>query len=639
MSVQITLPDGSVKEYEAGTTVEDVAASISKSLQKQAVAGKFGGQIVDLHREIREDGPLKILTLRDEEGLEVYRHSTAHVMAQAIKRLYPEAKFGVGPVIEDGFYYDVLLPEPLTPEQLPEIEEEMKKIVKENLPIEREVVSRGKAVRIYEQEGDPFKLELIRDLPEDEVITLYRQGEFFDLCRGPHLPSTGRIKAFKLLSIAGAYWRGDSDNQMLQRLYGTAWPKQSELDDYLRFREEAERRDHRKLGRQLKLFMLSEEAPGMPFYLPNGMVIRSELEKFSRTLQDSAGYKEVNTPIILNQRLWEQSGHWDHYRENMYFTEADGTSFALKPMNCPGHMLIFKDELRSYRDLPLRLSEFGQVHRHELSGALSGLIRVRTFTQDDAHIFVRPDQIEAEVGRVIELVARMYEVFGFSYEIELSTRPEDSMGSDALWERAESALENVLEKTGITYRINEGDGAFYGPKIDFHIRDALKRSHQCATVQLDFQMPEKFDLTYVGEDNERHRPVVIHRAIFGSIDRFIGILIEHYAGAFPAWLAPVQAKVLTIAEAFADYGEEVVRHLRKAGIRAELDARDEKISYKIREGELQKVPYLLVVGKKEEADRTVAVRKRAAGDLGGEPLEAFTQRLLDEIQEGRQVRY
>lgn len=631
MSIQITLPDGSVKQYDRGTTVADVAASISKGLQKNAVAGKINDHVVDLNREIEADAALKILTLQDEEGVEVYRHSTAHLMAQAIKRLYPDVKLGIGPVIEDGFYYDIDLHDSLTPEDLPKIEQEMSRIIKENLPIEREVVSREEAIRRFEAINDPYKLELIRDLPDDAVITIYRQGDFFDLCRGPHLPSTGHIKAFKLLNIAGAYWRGDSSKQMLQRIYGTAWPKKSQLDEYLHVIEEAKKRDHRKLGRQLKLFMLSEEAPGMPFYLPNGMVIRNELEQFSRALQEQSGYEEVRTPIIMNQRLWEESGHWDHYRENMYFTEADDTAYALKPMNCPGHMLIFKDELRSYRDLPLRLSEFGQVHRHELSGALNGLLRVRTFTQDDAHIFVRPDQIEAEVESAIKLVDRMYQVFGFPYAIELSTRPENSMGSNELWEEAESALKKVLDKLGIDYRINEGDGAFYGPKIDFHIQDALKRSHQCATIQLDFQMPEKFDLSYVGKDNSRHRPVVIHRAIFGSIDRFIGILIEHYAGAFPSWLAPVQVKVLTIADAFAAYGQEVVSRLQAVGIRAELDDRDEKIGYKIREAGMQKTPYMLVVGEKEQSEQTVAVRKRSEGDLGSQSLEQFTKHLLEEI--------
>jgi threonyl-tRNA synthetase len=630
--VAVKLPDGSVREYDQPVSVAEVAASISRGLLKKAIAGKVNGKVVDLSATVPDQAEVKVLTLDDPEGLEVYRHSTAHLMAQALKRLYPGVKLGIGPVIEDGFYYDIDCPEKITPEDFPKIEAEMQKIVKEDFPIRRKVVSREEAIRIYEEVGDHLKLELIRDLPEDEEISIYEQGEFFDLCRGPHVPSTGRLKAFKLLSVAGAYWRGDSNNQMLQRIYGTAWPKQSQLEDYLKRLEEAKKRDHRKLGRELKLYMFSDEAPGMPFYLPGGMAIRNELENFSRELQKKAGYQEVRTPLIMNRRLWEQSGHWEHYRENMYFTEVDDTVFAVKPMNCPGHMLIFKNEVRSYRDLPLRLAEYGHVHRHELSGALNGMLRVRSFTQDDAHIFVRPDQIEEEVARVMELVDRMYSVFGFPYTVELSTRPENSMGSDALWEKAESALKAVLDGSGVEYRINEGDGAFYGPKIDFHIRDALKRSHQCATIQLDFQMPEKFDLSYVGEDNQRHRPVVIHRAIYGSIDRFIGILVEHYGGAFPLWLAPVQARVLTIADAHADYARKVLEELKEAGIRAELDDRSEKIGYKIREAQLQKIPYMLVVGEKERESGTVAVRKRSEGDQGAKPVSEVIAQMKAEIE-------
>lgn len=632
MGVAVKLPDGSVREYDQPVSVAEVAASISRGLLKKAIAGKVNGKVVDLSATVPDQAEVKVLTLDDPEGLEVYRHSTAHLMAQALKRLYPGVKLGIGPVIEDGFYYDIDCPEKITPEDFPKIEAEMQKIVKEDFPIRRKVVSREEAIRIYEEVGDHLKLELIRDLPEDEEISIYEQGEFFDLCRGPHVPSTGRLKAFKLLSVAGAYWRGDSNNQMLQRIYGTAWPKQSQLEDYLKRLEEAKKRDHRKLGRELKLYMFSDEAPGMPFYLPGGMAIRNELENFSRELQKKAGYQEVRTPLIMNRRLWEQSGHWEHYRENMYFTEVDDTVFAVKPMNCPGHMLIFKNEVRSYRDLPLRLAEYGHVHRHELSGALNGMLRVRSFTQDDAHIFVRPDQIEEEVARVMELVDRMYSVFGFPYTVELSTRPENSMGSDALWEKAESALKAVLDGSGVEYRINEGDGAFYGPKIDFHIRDALKRSHQCATIQLDFQMPEKFDLSYVGEDNQRHRPVVIHRAIYGSIDRFIGILVEHYGGAFPLWLAPVQARVLTITDAHADYARKVLEELKEAGIRAELDDRSEKIGYKIREAQLQKIPYMLVVGEKERESGTVAVRKRSEGDQGAKPVSEMIAQMKAEIE-------
>jgi threonyl-tRNA synthetase len=612
MDVVVKLPDGSMRQYDGTISVKQVAESISKSLAKRAVAGSLDGKVVDLATEVPSGAEVNIFTLDDELGLEVYRHSTAHLLAQALKRLYPDVRLGIGPVIEDGFYYDVDLPVRLTVEDFPQIEAEMKRIIAEDLPIVRRVISRAEAIALYEKVGDYLKLALIGDLPPDSIITLYEQGDFFDLCRGPHLPSTGKIKAFKLLSVAGAYWRGDANNPMLQRIYGTAWPKQTQLAEYLHFREEAKQRDHRKIGRTLKLFMFSDEAPGMPFYLPHGMAIRQALEKCSRELQGKAGYEEVRTPLMMNQRLWEQSGHWDHYRENMYFTAVDDVPFAVKPMNCPGHMLIFKNEIRSYRDLPFRLCEFGQVHRHELSGALNGMLRVRTFTQDDAHLFVRPDQIEAEVSQVLQLVDQMYSIFHFPYTVELSTRPQDWMGSADLWDQAEAALQKVLDHSGVAYRVNEGDGAFYGPKIDFHIRDALKRSHQCATIQLDFQMPEKFDLSYIGEDNEKHRPVVIHRAIFGSIDRFLGILIEHYKGDFPLWLAPVQAKLISISRPFNDYANQVAAQLKEAGIRVELDIRDEKVGYKIREAEVQKVPYMLVIGEKEVATGTVNLRKRHA---------------------------
>lgn len=633
MSISVKLPDGSVREYDQAVSVLDVASSISSGLAKKAVAGVIDGKPVDLSREVPSGSELKIVTLDDEAGLEVYRHSTAHLLAQALKRLYPDVKLGIGPVIEDGFYYDVDLPERLTPEDLPKIEAEMAKIIKEDLAITRRVVSRDEAIAIFEGIQDHLKLELIRDLPEDSVITIYDQGEFFDLCRGPHLPSTGKIKAFKLMSVAGAYWRGDSNNQMLQRIYGTAFPKKVQLDEHLYFLEEARKRDHRRIGKDLKLFMFSEEAPGMPFYLPNGMIIRNELEKLSREIQFNAGYEEVRTPLMMNQRLWEQSGHWDHYHENMYFTDVDESKFALKPMNCPGHMLIFKNELRSYRDLPMRVAEFGQVHRHELSGALNGMLRVRTFTQDDAHIFVRPDQIENEVFSVIQQVDKLYSVFGFPYTIELSTRPEDSMGSDELWEQAEAALKNVLDRSGIAYRINEGDGAFYGPKIDFHIRDALKRSHQCATIQLDFQMPEKFDLSYIGEDNEKHRPVVIHRAVMGSVDRFLGVLTEHFGGDFPLWLAPVQAKVIPVSRSFNEYANKVVEQLTRAGIRVDADLRDEKLGYKIREAEVQKVPYMFVVGEKEQESKSVTVRRRHNKEQVSRQIEELITELVKDIQE------
>ncbi|WP_282940028.1 threonine--tRNA ligase [Paenibacillus sp. RC67] len=632
--IKVTLPNGAVKEVERGTTIEQVAESISPSLRKNAVAGKLNGKLVDLNRPLLKDGLVEIVTLDSQEGLEVYRHSTAHLMAQAIKRIYGQqaVKLGIGPVIADGFYYDIDIEKPLSTDDLAAIEHEMEKIVQENLPIVRREVSRQEAIQTFEKLDDSLKLELIRDLPEDAVISIYDQGEFFDLCRGPHLPSTGRIKAFKLQNVAGAYWRGDSKNKMLQRIYGTAFPNKADLEKHLHLLEEAKKRDHRKLGKELELFMFSEEAPGMPFYLPKGMAIRTQLENYSRELQLKQDYDEVRTPFMMNQRMWEQSGHWDHYHENMYFTEVDDTKFALKPMNCPGHMLIFKNSLHSYRELPIRIAEFGQVHRHEFSGALNGMMRVRTFCQDDAHIFVRPDQIEEEIGRVIALIDQMYQVFGFEYKIELSTRPEDSMGSEELWQQAEMSLQNVLEHRGIQYRLNEGDGAFYGPKIDFHILDALGRSWQCGTIQLDFQMPEKFDLSYIGEDNQKHRPVVIHRAIYGSIDRFIGILTEHFSGAFPVWLAPVQAKLLPVSDNYIDYALQVKKQLEDAGIRVEVDIRSEKLGYKIREAQLEKVPYMLVLGESEKNAGQAAVRRRGDGDQGVMSIAQFVEQISDEIR-------
>ncbi|QRG69206.1 threonine--tRNA ligase [Brevibacillus choshinensis] len=632
--INVTFPDGAVRQYEAGTTIEDIAGSISASLKKKAVAGKKDGKVVDLYTPLEEDAAIEIVTLDSQDGVEVYRHSTAHLLAQAVRRLYgSEVKFGIGPVIEDGFYYDMDIPVSLSPEDLGKIEAEMEKIVKEDLPIRRKVVSRAEATEIFQGLNDHLKLELIRDLPEDATITLYEQGEFFDLCRGPHLPSTGYIKAFKLMNVAGAYWRGKAENQVLQRIYGTAWPKKAELEEHLHFLEEAKKRDHRKLGKELELFMFSEEAPGMPFYLPNGFTVRNELEQFSRRLQQLAQYTEVRSPFLMNERLWHQSGHWDHYHENMYFSEVDNATYALKPMNCPGHMLIYKNAMHSYRDLPIRYSEFGQVHRHEYSGALNGMLRVRTFCQDDAHVFVRPDQIESEIKAMIKLIDTIYKVFGFEYSVALSTRPEDSMGSDELWEIAESSLRKVLDDAGLPYEIKEGDGAFYGPKIDFQITDALKRRHQCGTIQLDFQMPEKFDLTYVGQDNEKHRPVVLHRAMYGSMERFIGILIEHYAGAFPVWLTPIQARLMNISEVHIPYAQEVKDKLQQAGIRVELDARNEKIGYKIREAQVQKIPYMLVIGEKEMEDGTLSVRRRGVGDEGAMTVDAFVEKIRAEINE------
>jgi threonyl-tRNA synthetase len=634
MEIEVTLPDGTVRRYQQGTTVEQVAGSLGTGLRKSATAGKINGKLVDLDQPIDHDCRLEVITTADEDGLMIYRHSTAHVMAQAIKRIYGRqgVKLGIGPVIEDGFYYDIDIEKPLSPEDLKAIERAMQQIIQENLPIVRRVVSRAEAIRTFEEQDEPLKLEMIGVLPDDAVITIYDQGEFLDLCRGPHLPSTGRIKAFKLLSVAGAYWRGDANNKMLQRIYGTAFPVKTQLDDHLYMLEEAKKRDHRKLGKELELFMFSEEAPGMPFYLPKGMAIRTALEDFAREIQRKLGYDEVRTPLMMNNRIWEQSGHWDHYKDNMYFTNVDETKFALKPMNCPGHMLIYKNDLHSYRELPIRLSEFGQVHRHEFSGALNGMMRVRTFCQDDAHMFVMPEQIEDEINKIMELIDHIYRVFGFNYRIELSTRPEDSMGAKELWDQAEQALQNVLDNREASYRINEGDGAFYGPKIDFHILDALKRSWQCGTIQLDFQMPEKFDLTYIGEDNQKHRPVVIHRAVYGSIDRFMGILTEHYSGAFPLWLAPVQVKLLPVSERYNDYAFQVKKELAEAGIRVEIDAREEKLGYKIREAQLEKMPYMLVLGESEKEARNVSVRKRGEGDLGAMDSDLFIAQLKEELR-------
>ncbi|MFE4713507.1 MULTISPECIES: threonine--tRNA ligase [unclassified Paenibacillus] len=631
--VKVILPDGSVRAYEQGVTVEQIAGSISPALRKSAVAGKVDGELVDLRTAVEGDSGIEIVTLENEEGLKIYRHSTAHLLAQALKRIYGQkaVKLGIGPVIEDGFYYDIDMEKSLSTDDLKVIEKEMKKIIQENLPITRRVVSREEALAIFGELEDPYKLELIRDLPEDSVISIYDQGEFFDLCRGPHLPSTGKIKAFKLLNVAGAYWRGDSNNIMLQRIYGTSFPKQSQLDEHLNLLEEAKKRDHRKLGKELELFMFSEEAPGMPFFLPKGMIIRTELEDFSRELLRQGGYDEVRTPFMMNVRMWEQSGHWDHYKDNMYFTDVDDTKFALKPMNCPGHMLMFKNSRHSYRELPMRLAEFGQVHRHEFSGALNGMMRVRSFCQDDAHLFVLPSQIEEEIAGVIELIDHIYQVFGFQYSIELSTRPEDYMGSEELWDAAEQSLQNVLEKRGIQYRINPGDGAFYGPKIDFHILDALKRSWQCGTIQLDFQMPEKFDLNYIGEDNGKHRPVVIHRAVYGSIDRFIGILIEHFSGAFPVWISPVQVQILPVSDRYSEYASQVRKVLEAAGIRTEVDYRSEKLGYKIREAQMAKVPYMIVLGESEQAGQSISLRKRGQAETVTTDLQSFLAVIKQEI--------
>ncbi|MEJ9211448.1 threonine--tRNA ligase [Bacillus smithii] len=628
--VVITFPDGKKKSYVQGISLEEIAESISPSLKKKSVAGKVNGCLCDLRCSIHEDADIELYDLNSSVGVEVMRHTAAHVLAQAVKRVFRDVHLGTGSVIENGFYYDFDSKNTLTHHELKKIEKEMNKIVSENLEIQRVEISREEAKKIFAD--DPLKLELLEDIPLDGVVTVYRQGEFVDLCRGPHLPSTRFIKAFKLTHVSGVYWRGDKNNKMIQRIYGVAFASKKELDDYFHFVDEAQKRNHRKLGNELELFMFSEEAPGMPFYLPNGQIIRNELESFLRELQHSYDYKEVRTPIMMNRRLWERSGHWDHYKENMYFSQVDNQSFALKPMNCPGHMLIFKDKLHSYRDLPIRMAEFGQVHRHEFSGSLNGMLRVRSFCQDDAHIFATPEQIEEEMTSVLKLIDYVYSTFGFEYDIELSTRPDDYMGSDELWDKAEDALKNVLKKLDYEYKINEGDGAFYGPKIDIHIKDALKRSHQCATVQLDFQLPEKFDLTYVDEQQKKIRPVVIHRAVFGSIDRFLGILIEHFGGAFPTWLAPVQVKVITVSNIHKAYAEEITLRLKQEGIRVELDLRDEKLGYKMREAQMKKIPYILVLGDHERKNQSIHVRKYGKEESKEMKLEEFISRLKNAIE-------
>lgn len=623
---------GSVREFESGTTVAQIAQSVGAGLFKAACAGKLDGKVVDLRTPVAKDCSLSILTFDDEEGKRAYWHTTSHIMAQAVGRLFPEAGFAIGPAIENGFYYDFDLPRNLTPEDLEKIEAEMKKIIREDLPLERFELDPPEAIELMEKEHQKYKVELIREhAGKGEKISFYRQGDYVDLCAGPHLMSTGRVKAVKLTNCTGAYWRADANNKMLQRVYGISFPKASELEDYLKMLEEAKKRDHRKLGRDLDLFDIYDEGPGFPFFLPKGMVLRNQLEAFWREEHRKHGYEEIRTPMILSEELWHRSGHWDHYKDNMYTTKIDGADFAIKPMNCPGGMLVYKRKLHSYRDLPERLAELGLVHRHELSGALHGLMRVRCFTQDDAHIFMTPEQVESEILGVMDMIDSFYGVFGFSYSLELSTRPEDSMGTDEQWETATNALIHALKKNGKPYEINEGDGAFYGPKIDFHLRDSLGRTWQCGTIQLDFQMPERFDLTYTGADGEKHRPVMVHRVIFGSIERFIAILTEHFAGAFPMWLAPVQVKVLPISDAAAEYADSVAKALNGASLRAEVDTRNEKIGYKIREAQLQKVPYMLVLGEKEKESGTISVRSRKDGDLGSMELEAFIRKAAEEV--------
>lgn len=635
--IKIKLKDGSVKEYDEGVTALKIASDISGRLAKEVLAARINGKVVDLTRPINQDAEVELLTFDDEDGKKAYWHTSSHIMAQAVLRLFPEAKLAIGPAIDNGFYYDFDIENPFTPEDLDRIEAEMQNVIKEDWPLERFELPRQEAIKFMKEKNQPYKIELIEALPEDAVISFYKQGEFVDLCAGPHLPSTGRVKAIKLLSVAGAYWRGDEHNKMLQRIYGISFPKKSMLDEYLSKLEEAKKRDHRKLGQELDLFSLHEEGPGFPFFHPKGMIIRNTLEDFWRKEHRKHGYEEIKTPIILNKELWIQSGHWDHYKDNMYFTKIDDQDYAIKPMNCPGSMIMYKRTMHSYKELPIRLCELGLVHRHEKSGVLHGLMRVRCFTQDDAHIFMLPSQVTDEIIGVIDLIDYFYSLFGFKYHVELSTRPEDSMGTDEQWEMATEALKVALEKKGLKYKVNEGDGAFYGPKIDFHLEDSIGRTWQCGTIQLDFQMPERFDLTYVGEDSEKHRPVMLHRVIFGSIERFIAILTEHYAGAFPTWLAPVQVKILPITDRSLDYACKIQAQLEELDIRTELDNRNEKIGYKIRAAQMEKVPYMLVIGDKEVENSVVSVRSRVKGDTGSMSVGDFINTVEEEIRSKKAI--
>lgn len=631
--VKIILPDGSAKEYAAGTTLGEAVKQLSNSLAKKVLAANVNGELTDLREELVDGSEVAFLTFEDEGGKHTLRHTASHILAQAVKRLWPEAKLAIGPAIDKGFYYDIDMEHILTPEDLGKIEKEMSRIVKENLPITKSVMPRQEAIEFFKAKNEDYKVELIQDLPEDAVISCYSQGDFIDLCAGPHVASTGKVKAFKLQSIAGAYWRGDEKNKMLQRIYGTAFEKKEELDAYLYMLEEAAKRDHRKLGKELGLFVIKEEGPGFPFFLPKGMALRNELENFWREVHHEFEYEEIRTPIILNKQLWETSGHWFHYRENMYTTIIDEEEYAIKPMNCPGGILVYQNEMHSYRDLPLRYAELGLVHRHELSGALHGLFRVRAFTQDDAHVFMLPSQMQSELMKVIELFDRIYSQFGLKYHVELSTKPDNAMGDDAIWEAATEALRNAIEAKGIPYVINPGDGAFYGPKLDYHIEDSLGRTWQCGTIQLDMNLPERFDMEYIGEDGQKHRPIMIHRACFGSMERFIGILTEHYAGAFPTWMAPVQVKILPISEKHVEYAEKLSKQMRNDYVRVEVDDRSEKIGYKIRQAQMAKVPYMLVVGDKEVEEGTVNVRKHGGDELGSVPFEEFFNSIKIEIKE------
>lgn len=631
--VKIILPDGSAKEYAAGTTLGEAVKQLSNSLAKKVLAANVNGELTDLREELVDGSEVAFLTFEDEGGKHTLRHTASHILAQAVKRLWPEAKLAIGPAIDKGFYYDIDMEHILTPEDLGKIEKEMSRIVKENLPITKSVMPRQEAIEFFKAKNEDYKVELIQDLPEDAVISCYSQGDFIDLCAGPHVASTGKVKAFELQSIAGAYWRGDEKNKMLQRIYGTAFEKKEELDAYLHMLEEAAKRDHRKLGKELGLFVIKEEGPGFPFFLPKGMALRNELENFWREVHHEFEYEEIRTPIILNKQLWETSGHWFHYRENMYTTIIDEEEYAIKPMNCPGGILVYQNEMHSYRDFPLRYAELGLVHRHELSGALHGLFRVRAFTQDDAHVFMLPSQMQSELMKVIELFDRIYSQFGLKYHVELSTKPDNAMGDDAIWEAATEALRNAIEAKGIPYVINPGDGAFYGPKLDYHIEDSLGRTWQCGTIQLDMNLPERFQIEYVGEDGQKHRPIMIHRACFGSMERFIGILTEHYAGAFPTWMAPVQVKILPISEKHVEYAKDLAKQMHRDYVRVEVDDRSEKIGYKIRQAQMAKVPYMLVVGDKEVEEGTVNVRKHGGDELGSVPFEEFFNSIKTEIKE------
>lgn len=631
--ITIRLKDGKEKEFESAVSLADAAKAISNSLGKNALVAKVNGELTDLRDPIVDGAEVEFFTKEDPEGLFTLRHTASHVMAQAIQHLFPGVKFAIGPAIDDGFYYDLDSEHVFSQEDFAAIEKEMSKIAKENIPLVKKVLPRDEALQYFKDKGQDYKVMLIEDLPEEETISLYEQGDFTDLCAGPHLKSTGKVKTFKLMTVAGAYWRGDSKNKMLQRIYATAFFSKEDLDHYLFVRAEAEKRDHRKLGKQLDLFSFHEEGPGFPFFHPKGMILRNKLMDYERELFKEFGYVEIMTPVILSKKLWLQSGHWDHYKENMYFTQIDDEDYAIKPMNCPGGILFFKTQQRSYRDLPMRVGEFGLVHRHELKGALHGLFRVRCFTQDDAHIFMTQEQMKDEVIKCMAMYQKMYGVFGLEYHVELSTRPENSMGSDELWEISTNALREAIETAGVPYQINEGDGAFYGPKLDFHVQDSLGRTWQCGTIQMDMQLPERFDVNYIGEDGEKHRAVMLHRAGYGSLERFIGILIEHYAGAFPTWIAPVQAKIIPVTDKNLEYAKSVAAAMSESDIRVEVEEANETLGYKIRKAQMEKVPYMIIVGDQEMKGHTISVRSRRNGDLGSQSLPMFVANLIREIKE------